>query len=54
MNPFELKSVLLARHAQHVAMAHFPIVLIFVTVLFDLSSLRKQSLALLRVAYITR
>jgi uncharacterized membrane protein len=53
MNPFDLKSVLLAKHAQHVAMVHFPIALIFVSVLFDLMSLRKQSLALLRAAYYT-
>ena len=53
MNPFDLKSVLLAKHAQHVAMVHFPIASIFVSVLFDLLSLRKQSLALLRAAYYT-
>jgi uncharacterized membrane protein len=53
MNPFDLKSVLLAKHAQHVAMVHFPIALIFVSALFDLLSLRKQSLALLRAAYYT-
>jgi uncharacterized membrane protein len=53
MNPFDLKSVLLAKHAQHVAMVHFPIALIFVSVLFDLLSLREQSLALLRAAYYT-
>ena len=53
MNPFDLKSVLLAKHAQHVALVHFPIALIFVSVMFDLLSLRKQSLALLRAAYYT-
>ena len=53
MNPFDLKSVLLAKHAQHVAMVHFPIALIFVSVLFDVLSLRQQSLALLRAAYYT-
>ena len=53
MNPFDLKSVLLAKHAQHVALVHFPIALTFVSVLFDLLSLRKQSLALLRAAYYT-
>jgi|SRR6266853_687077 len=53
MNPFDLKSVLLAKHAQHVALVHFPIALIFVSALFDLLSLRKQSLALLRAAYYT-
>ncbi len=53
MNPFDLKSALLARHAQHVALVHFPIALIFVGVLFDLLSLREQSLPLLRAAYYT-
>jgi uncharacterized membrane protein len=53
MNPFDLKSVILAKHAQHVALVHFPIALIAVSVLFDLLSLRKQSLALLRAAYYT-
>jgi uncharacterized membrane protein len=53
MNPFDLKSVVVAKHAQHVAMVHFPIALIFVGVAFDLLSLRKQNLALLRAAYYT-
>jgi uncharacterized membrane protein len=53
MNPFDPKSVLLAKHAQHVALVHFPIALIFVSVLFDLLSLRRRSLALLRAAYYT-
>jgi uncharacterized membrane protein len=52
-NPFDLKSVLLARHAQHVALVHFPIALIFVAAAFDLLSLRKENLALLRAAYYT-
>jgi uncharacterized membrane protein len=53
MNPFDLKSAILAKHAQHVALVHFPIALIFVGVAFDLLSLRKRSLALLRAAYYT-
>ena len=53
MNPFDLKAVILAKHAQHVALVHFPIALIFVSVLFDVLSLREQSLALLRAAYYT-
>src|ERR1700693_3111268 len=53
MNPFDLKAVILAKHAQHVALVHFPIALIVVSVAFDLLSLRKQSLALLRAAYYT-
>jgi uncharacterized membrane protein len=53
VNPFDLKSVLFAKHAQHVALVHFPIALIFVAVAFDLLSLRKQNLSLLRAAYYT-
>ena len=53
MNPFDLKSVILAKHAQHVALVHFPIALIVVSFIFDLVSLRKRSLALLRAAYYT-
>lgn len=53
MNPFDLRSALLAKHAQHVALVHFPIALIFVGVAFDLLSLRKSNLALLRAAYYT-
>jgi uncharacterized membrane protein len=53
MNPFDLKSALLAKHAQHVALVHFPIALIFVTAVFDLLSLRRENLALLRAAYYT-
>jgi len=53
MNPFDLKSALLAKHAQHVALVHFPIALIAVGVLFDLLALRKQNASLLRAAYYT-
>jgi uncharacterized membrane protein len=53
MNPFDLKTVLLVKHAQRVALVHFPIALIFVSVAFDRLSLRKQNLALLRAAYYT-
>lgn len=35
LNPFHIKSVLLARHAQHVVLIHFPIALFLVSVAFD-------------------
>ena len=35
MHPFDLKSALLARHAQHVVLVHFPIALFLVGVGFD-------------------
>ena len=53
MNPFDLKSVLLAKHAQHVALVHFPIALIVVSVIFDLLALKNHNLNLLRAAYYT-
>jgi uncharacterized membrane protein len=35
LHPFDLKSALLARHAQHVVLVHFPIALFLVGVGFD-------------------
>lgn len=35
MNPFDIKTVLLARHAQHVVLIHFPIALFMAGVVFD-------------------
>jgi uncharacterized membrane protein len=34
-NPFDWRAVLLAKHAQHVAIIHFPIALFTVGVVFD-------------------
>jgi len=38
VNPFDLKAALLARHAQHVVLIHFPIALFITAVAFDLSA----------------
>ena len=35
MHPFDIKAVLLAKHAQHVVLIHFPIALFIVGVAFD-------------------
>ena len=35
MHPFDIKAALLAKHAQHVVLIHFPIALFIVGVLFD-------------------
>jgi uncharacterized membrane protein len=35
MNPFDLKSALLAKHAQHVVLIHFPIALFLMGTCFD-------------------
>jgi uncharacterized membrane protein len=51
MNPFDLKSVLLARHAQHVVLIHFPIALFLVSVAFDLAAQWKRNTAFAAVSY---
>jgi uncharacterized membrane protein len=51
MNPFDLKSVLLARHAQHVVLIHFPIALFLVSVAFDFAAQRWRTAAFGAVAY---
>jgi uncharacterized membrane protein len=51
MNLFDLKSVLLARHAQHVVLIHFPIALFLVSVAFDLAAQWKQSTTFAAVSY---
>jgi uncharacterized membrane protein len=37
-NPFDLKTVWLAKHAQHVVLIHFPIALFITAVAFDLAA----------------
>jgi uncharacterized membrane protein len=51
MNPFDLKSVLLARHAQHVVLIHFPIALFLVSVAFDFVAQWRRTAAFASVAY---
>jgi uncharacterized membrane protein len=36
VNPFDLKTVLVAKHAQHIVLIHFPIALFLTAVAFDL------------------
>jgi uncharacterized membrane protein len=38
INPFDLKTTLLAKHAQHVVLIHFPIALFISAVAFDLTA----------------
>ena len=38
MNPFDLKAALLAKHAQHVVLVHFPIALFLTGVVFDFAA----------------
>ena len=52
LNPFELRTILLAKHAQHVVLIHFPIALFIMGVLFDLLSRGKQGSQLAAAAYL--
>src|SRR5579863_4054613 len=47
INPFDLKTALLAKHAQHVVLIHFPIALFITAVAFDLIAqwTKRHSLA---------
>jgi uncharacterized membrane protein len=51
MNPFDPKSVLLARHAQHVVLIHFPIALFLVSVACDFIAQWKRAAVFATVAY---
>lgn len=51
MNLFDLKSALLARHAQHVVLIHFPIALFLVSVAFDCAAQWWRTAAFAAVAY---
>lgn len=50
-NPFDLHTVLLAKHAQHVVLIHFPIALFITGVAFDLLSRGKPESRLTDAAY---
>src|ERR1700686_2148499 len=51
INPFDLKSALLAKHAQHVVLIHFPIALFITSFVFDLLAFWTGSRSLARAAY---
>ena len=51
MNPFDLKAVLLAKHAQHPVIIHFPIALFIISVAFDLLAIWKRNPALAKAAF---
>jgi uncharacterized membrane protein len=50
-NPFDLKTVLLAKHAQHVVLIHFPIALFIAAVAFDFFAHWTKNLTLAAAAY---
>jgi uncharacterized membrane protein len=49
-SPFDLRAILLAKHAQHVVLVHFPIALFLVGVVFDLAAQRTKRQDLAAVA----
>jgi len=51
MNPFDLKAALLAKHAQHPVIIHFPIALFIISVAFDLLAIWRRNPALAKAAY---
>lgn len=51
MDPFDIKAVLLARHAQHVVLIHFPIALFIAGVVFDFLAQRTNRRAFADAAY---
>jgi uncharacterized membrane protein len=51
VNPFDFRTALLARHAQHVVIIHFPIALFMSSFAFDLLALWNGSRSLARAAY---
>ncbi len=51
VNPFDPKTILLARHAQHVVLIHFPIALFIAAVAFDLIAYWSKRTALADAAY---
>jgi uncharacterized membrane protein len=52
LNPIDLRTILLAKHAQHVVLIHFPIALFISGVFFDLLSRGKRSSQLAYTAYL--
>lgn len=50
-NPFDLRAALLAPHAQHPVIVHFPIALFIVSVMFEVLALWRKQPAFELVAY---
>lgn len=51
MNPFDLKTALLAKHAQHVVLIHFPIALFIAGAAFDFAGQWTKRQAMAAAAY---
>jgi uncharacterized membrane protein len=51
MNPFDIRTVVFAQHAQHVVLVHFPIALFIAAVAFDYVAQWTRNRALAAAAY---
>jgi uncharacterized membrane protein len=51
LNPFDIKAALLAKHAQHVVLIHFPIALFMAGVVFDFLAQKTKKRGLREAAY---
>jgi uncharacterized membrane protein len=51
MKPFDLKAALLAKHAQHPVIIHFPIALFIISVAFDLFGIWRSDPTMVKAAY---
>ncbi|HST31171.1 MAG TPA: DUF2231 domain-containing protein [Chthoniobacterales bacterium] len=51
VNPFDVRAALLARHAQHPVVVHFPIALFIASALFEVLAAWRKQPALASVAY---
>ena len=51
LNPFDIRTVVLAKHAQHVVLIHFPIALLVTAVAFDYLARWTKNQALAAAAY---
>jgi uncharacterized membrane protein len=51
LHPFDIKTVVFAKHAQHVVLIHFPIALFIIGVLFDFLGQWKKQRLLAAAAY---
>jgi uncharacterized membrane protein len=51
VNPFDIKTLLFAKHAQHVVLIHFPIALFITAVAFDYLALWTKNRTLVAAAY---
>lgn len=51
MHPFDLRTALLAKHAQHVVLIHFPIALFLAGVAFDVFAQRLKRPGIADAAY---